>query len=632
MTAPKFVHIPILTLLLMGVLQCQAQVQWEYLGGPLSSSVYDITFGHDEEMYVTCVAGRDGRNGATSVFRTTDEGYSWELVSNLEGNITRKFTVVSDSTWIIQNWKTICMTDNCGLSWQPLEPPEHAIWSMTTSKSGVVYIERPLMILQHTPYDMRWLPLQLPLAINKSIDDIIRVKDRLYLVTYETVYRRPVKSEAWRVVYNSVYKDLSDFAVAPDNHLYAILDERYLDHSADYGATWQRRDIDFGSVLHITTGYNGIICASLTDANILRSVDYGITWDTLPAFSTRACNINVIKVNQSGSLLIGTSFGLYQYSDSDGSWRRIFSGIGATETITSIDPLYENNLLVSSRSGYHLYNPITAEYNAYEFPHDGNSNQYCVSSVSSGSGLFASSEDTIVKSNDSGRTWIGVPSPIDKYPCYVIELNTSTALYARCTNSIEDHYDYTEYFVSYNHGDTWEQLNCQISGTRRFEVDNNNNIYVQGVLKSVLSSDSGRTWNNLSLPWYMEMSFIGPDDSKFAILLDTIYTSKVLSDDWVAHHFPYSGWVNKLLSRDDVIFLVMHDPWQLGGGVLISFDGGASYQPLNDGLLFRSCTDMIIMDDGYAYVSSSNGLYRSSVPIMSGLDYYRKQSPESDTE
>jgi len=293
------------------------------------------------------------------------------------------------------------------------------------------------------------------------------------------------------------------------------------------GIDWKQTNGPVGGIVKSVGKHNNILFA-VTEGNLFRSTDSGISWQSsiggLRAFSTEVVSSN------NGYVFFGNNNKLYKSSDNGITW--------------SVQEISTNTVRhLTANSNGELF--IATQKEVY-FSHDNGitwgSNQQILSLnnitgiVSDGINCFLSSDKGIFRSTDKGQTWFNVTNDLPAGSYYSVFLKNGK-LFAGSETGI---------YTSDNNGGTWALRSTDINNmVTNFSTDSSGNIYAVTTNFLLKSTDAGTTWKKIvSMPLYSYLNnniIFNSDGSSYAAgnngvinFTANMVTSKVLNNGIIA--------------------------------------------------------------------------------------------------
>lgn len=213
-----------------------------------------------------------------------------------------------------------------------------------------------------------------------------------YISQGSKIFKTSNKGENWEEVYLEAGQQVINYlAVDPKdtNKIYAGLKDGRLLKSLDYGKTWQVVNDFENEIRQVLINKNNpsIIYVGTTDEGFYRSSDQGLTWQDLTKeegkFSgIRNFIIGVFDSTKPDALIIATRYGLLKTDDGGKTWQEI-------KLLTLPEKANIVSLTINPSNANEIYYGTDGKYGA----------------------LF--------KTDDGGKTWKTIPLPSPRAPFYL---------------------------------------------------------------------------------------------------------------------------------------------------------------------------------------------------------------------
>jgi photosystem II stability/assembly factor-like uncharacterized protein len=344
--------------------------------------------------------------------------------------------------------------------------------------------------------------------------------------------------------------------------------------STDNGSTWQECDLGIGTqeIVSMFFAENGHIYAGTSGmpvmgenyfmSDVYKSSDYGTTWELICV--VKGIEISTIAANQSGTTLVGTSFGIFRSSAPYEEWETIENDAGYPLSITFDD---EDNFIA-----------VFKDYYSY-------------------------------KSTDNGITW-ELMSEDDLYGFKGEFFRDSKGnLYAACFIDGLKRYDPED--------NKWEEFGNPFSRLTVLSVETDDEIIIAGTDKDGvhISSDGGSTWKSSDTRFepYIGRIYCAPSGRYYVsayytgITNSNCYFSDNKGHSWKAIEFFEDNSVSDFLELNSGRILISS-----ANGLFMS-DDNENWQEITEGLEDMMISCFAEETENYLFAgTSNNGLLRSS--------------------
>jgi hypothetical protein len=572
------------------------RAQWVrcYGSGPWGGSVSALGV-----MGPYAIAG----TGGGGIFRTTDNGESWNLVCKTNSSIGG--VTVSGSKVFAASDNLYVSTDS-GITWSIVSslPANVQAGTLVVFDSVIVY------------GSFNGLYISTDLGLTWEGGDILFVTSLL----------------------------------DKDGVLFAGVSSTGLYRSNDSGVTWTQVDkngiLNGASPLSLAYNGNDIFAGGDFQEGFFRSTDNGITWDSSNIGMPYSVALGVhghctiISLYQDGiNLYAGTAEGLFISSDSGSNWRVVLNG-----EIGSIDRSGANILVGSSSTGISLSSDTGVTWN---FIDSGFINSSIDALGSIGSHIFADiSGNGIYRSDDSGVTWIAANNGLTSTG--ISEFTTiDTTLFALIgselfkTTDLGGHWDSLSnkipspiatigsslicggYLLSSDEGVTWDNRGATIGCTSL--ISKGTDMYANGSggdCDNVFrSSDSGRTWTYMDLGLACTLIYSLGSDGNYIFagtgqganascegILRGSTSDSGLTTDNNGPTGMSNATIGAIATQNGNVFIGSQNE-----GVFQSSDDGNSWNSASEGLTYSSIQQLLIVPP-YVYAGTySAGIWRRAL-------------------
>lgn len=388
--------------------------------------------------------------------------------------------------------------------------------------------------------------------------------------------------------------------------------------SSDEGSNW--RKLDSSKCALNPENISFIVCLENAFMGHSMSLDGGISFHQLKIPNLSDANIiNFISATQ-GTILVGGN-GLSESMDGGSSWISISNGLGAAPT-----DLRTKNSNVNS-----LYIAYISKDQVYFSPDDGNSWDHIQISWKYGyrgspifdadgnSAFVAAGTDYhstgLARSFDNGRTW-APPTDINICP---LEDNWKITAHTYIPGMIYLTCSEGPLYISHDQGISWDGP-FEIPGKEygdffSFSFSSEDQVYFlqqNGIPTPLHSMDAGKTWSYCSDPGFVGKNLVMDPQNPEHVFLGSrghgVWSSQDGCQSWQKNNTGLSSLFVNTLAVDpknpDMIYA------GADGGAYVSFNGGESWNQINDGLLGATVVYSIVVNkDGNVYAATPYGVF-----------------------
>ena len=586
-----------------------AQLGWEHTDGPFGS-LQSTIYSNDQYAFVP---------GGEFLFRTSD-GFTWEKI---ESPVSASIHVYHDT--IIQipynsnpdSLRLLLSFDN-GDTWVQKDLPVEIGYTndFVMTPHGIYIAEtNDNLLFRSTDLGDSWESVSVP----QEFRVLEAHENKLFIASSLSLWRTDAYGGNWENITpprpNGSY--IGDI-IATNSHL-LVTSEDYFFHSHDDGQTWETENLKSGNAHNKLTLVDNQVYFS-ANLQLLRSDDYGISWDTLAMtgyntmisatgfnglYLSTTFNKGVFRWDDASQSLIENNDGLskgYVYDlavGNDKIWAACGNGVFAYDVPTQIWsnkmnlplPDTEYDFISANEHGW----VVVSEFNATKFYYTKN----------------------------NGITW--QTQPLSHVP----DINTifKTQLIGEVLYLVSEYYLYR----SANMGMSWEYVDVGFINSEIVAL--NGTLYMASSDSLYSSIDNGVNWDAIKPPISIEQLFVFAD-LLYALgynqdYVDELYTSTDgvewayasdgFPDDYSGH--PLYGMTNDFFFRDasnHYAFLGRH-------GHYTSSDASIQWSSLSTS---KTGNSYVIHDD--VLYLGNHGVYKLQIedPYITAVDDITNTSNE----
>ncbi|MBD1209841.1 MAG: hypothetical protein H9535_15515 [Ignavibacteria bacterium] len=484
-------------------------ITWLYSSEVNSYSLRSVLV-HNQSVYVI---GGDGR-----ILRSDDNGLSWSVLyrtvpDTVQNGNSTYISSVGISTLAASGSKVVAVTDkgtllrsaDRGSTWTTSSP---ALFYSTSNYSGrfraatmpdsnSILVASDTGILRSTDNGATWL------TINSSqvLSFLQQNSQIIFAAASNGVLRSVNGGSSWTSFGNSLSgRSVSALSMNSVRLLAGLSSDPGIMGSTDNAQSWSLSNSGLtASTLQKLTAIGTSLFAS-NGNNILRSVDNGSTWTNL--FADGASVGANAMVNQGTALFLSTSSGISRSTDNGATWTTLNSGLINGGRIISITALASssNDIYGVSQASYQSNNNYAS--NIYRL--SGNNSAWqligvadslywnVVDIAATGSALYLSAYDRILRSTDNGSTWQRVwtrstTGNISSVGNFAIN---GTTVYVGTSNGL---------LRSDNNGTTWQSGGLGNQNITRIIVSDSTLVASTASGQVFFSRDNGATWSGTEI-------------------------------------------------------------------------------------------------------------------------------------
>lgn len=531
-------------------------------------------------------------------------------------------------------------TTDGGQSWlavnKGIEPTElglHSIVVMDPQDNGHLYYTSGPTIYESKNGGGSWSPVRESACPNDIWDLLVHPADPKTLFATDEghtceggIYRSKDSGKTWTLTELRVEGParLLEFG---DGKLYAsVFGELF--GSVDEGDGWWRLSEGRWFTALAVHPLEGVLCGT-SDGVLMNTRDGGETWQTLEGLDVKGAQIRAISISPHDpkTIFVGGQ-GLYVSTDNGATWAERSSGLGAARLELRLDPADTSTLYaveVSEGGISRLYRSLDQGrrweglQKVFEL---GFSEGFGLALDADGKSMYRAEGDSILRSQDRGETWTSTKSPEGR------EVQSVAANPHRPGTIFFSHFPDRPpvIYLSIDGGDTWQStsgINYIFDARLFFDYEQGQVVYAAGRGSVIRSEDGGKTWAECAhlevpLPQSDSQLAIAKFDSDY-LLLATRGRGVLHSQDGCLSWQDSSEGLDNQFVNTVAFNLKPPEMAYAGtdGGAYLSFKGGKTWGPVNDGLLGALVVYSIVVDPKdptNVYAATPYGIFRLESP------------------
>lgn len=408
-----------------------------------------------------------------AIFKSTDEGYNWNLMIDLPGvaddieiDSSNKIFAASSSSGTTS--QAIFRSTDLGITWVMVNPT--MTFYLFIDEQNNIYASNFNQLQISSDGGDSWVYYN---NISSEIRDVAAINGKTYTGTLKGVRITEDMGNNWKLgfKYSDKFVVVNDITIFPTGEICAATsDGIYV--SSNYGINWSETPITNSSNLIKQDNLGNIYCSAY---NLYKSTNRGIDWDT--CIVTPESIVNFF-VNDSNNIVVATNSGgsgesshtfIFKSTDEGANWNTIGSFSGYFTGIGRVYGLTENsNGSIFFSSYYWQYIP----------------------------GGYVAEEDLIVRTDDNGLSWDTVLEGYFILNMYFFQ----DTMYLAAMN---DWYGYSQngVYKSYDNGSSLDQIKNGLNGSyAKNIISTPNNILFCATSNGIYRSlNFGELWSNLNL-------------------------------------------------------------------------------------------------------------------------------------
>jgi photosystem II stability/assembly factor-like uncharacterized protein len=608
----KFYYFGIFIVFLFSINNLKAQIQWQQTGGPFGGWVQEIILSPSEYL----LAVTSGRT-----YKSTDEGMNWnqQIINNfipLDFYFDYAGHVYSISKFDDNSKNKIYRSDNDMNTWtlKNIGLEDRGIYSVSFLGNDIVLALTDNGVYKSTNMGDSWsLLYQISIAQTKRVEHIkVNSKGAIFIGTLVGLFRSTDNGTSWKLLNDSqsqMNTNIENIFIGPQDKLF-VTTPYGIYRSYDDGDTW----------LHLTNGIvqsnigflkfigNQEFIAGTSWSGIYHSTDDGGTWTKISDKSGAD-----IEITSNGKIFIANSLGILYNESLTGTWSYRSNGIKELTCtailINKFFNIHNGDIIIGDvNGGIHKSTDDGASWN---FVHEMDGAEITSIKYGSNGNIFVSSVwGGVSRSTDDGDTWIAKNNGLDDPDVRALIVGQSGNLFAGTFSKV---------YKSTDDGESWVSCLSQSQSLQCYALANNkkNMIFAGSFIYGALRSTNGGTnWTQITNGMQLGVIHlaINDNDELFAITTNgNLYYSTNDGDNWTLLKSGMGMTNLFFIGNNDILTSV--DLNHQDVGIYRSTDKGITWFSEKSGIenIFTYQCDK--NSEGYIYVCTGTGVYRSGSPI-----------------
>lgn len=246
-------------------------VTWERVNGAFNEPVIQYLNSSPDELFVVTSKG---------IYRSHDNGDSYEMLYTSAANPIRTFFIESDSSWYAVS-NAVYRSEDRGRTWQ-LRTTSRSLTQLFKRPDGTLLGFISTMVFRTTDDGATWTPwLSQPIP-SSALCMIFTSQGALLAGSPGKLYRKAVDSSAWvATTFSHAPGSVRDFTILPTGDIVAAADSGIY-RSNDDGRTWVKTGSSPNQISLSDFVGNEVLSVD-KDGLISQSTNGGLTWGTLLA-------------------------------------------------------------------------------------------------------------------------------------------------------------------------------------------------------------------------------------------------------------------------------------------------------------------------------------------------------------
>ena len=390
--------------------------------------------------------------------------------------------------------------------------------------------------------------------------------------------------------------DILSLTITPGNFLFAGTFHDGVFISTDHGETWQKKGLQFSTitpVYSIASDSLGNVFAG-TSKGLFRSENSGETWEYL---GFDPYSVQCITVRNNSEILISVYPYIYRSIDNGTSWKEVGNELPYVNSILvgktdSIYAITDNGVYISKDS-IENWTQISVCFPMQRF--------HGAAINSKGWIFLCNDRDGVARSTDNGSTWMEVNYGLTGNPVNSLKLSPAGHTYAGTARGI---------YCYQNDLESWSNVGLSDQRISSLAITPDNTIFA-GTHDGIYSSSDNLNWTRVDNGFDNDRTFSLALDNfgkLYAGTVGQIYTSIDLGETW-SHVYDAGRWVWAMVtSKQNYVYASVYRK-----GLFWSIDGGANWEPRNNGLSSDIIYSLLVSRNGYLFAGAANGsVFRST--------------------
>lgn len=605
----KLIKISIILLIILAVQGLTAQITWEPTGGPYGGSIRKIKIGPDGTLFAFSYG---------SAYQSTNNGQAWSWMNFGNFNPNDVFfkndgTIFATSEFDNSNNNELYRSSDM-TNWEKKSVglENRAIHNIVFHSSAVIACTDS-GLYQSTDNGDNWNKISSIPGVNHILLLGFNSKGAMFAGTYAGLYRSLDSGKTWQLIGDGTDQTRTNIEnLVIDSSDSIFMTTPYgIYRSYDGGDNWEHLT---NGIVESNMGFlellgNNKIFAGTSWSGCYLSMDYGNTW-------TQIINIGGSDFVMIGNknVFVATNGGILFADSLSGTWSYKNNGINELQT---------SAILINKSNSQHKGEIFTGDVNGNIYKSTDNGNSWIVVNRIQGVGVSSiifGGEDTlyastiwggVYRSVDDGESWEVENSGLDDPDVRAIAIDHNGILYAGTFSKI---------FKSTDKGETWVTSLSQSQSVQcsTLVVNKKNWLFAGTIVYGALrSKDGGLTWQQISTGMQVPIQFmaINDNDELFAATLDgNLYHSTNDGENWTLLKSGMGIFNLFVVNNNDLLAAVDVNHQDIG--VYRSVDDGQTWFPEKNGLNNKYAFAFDINSDGYVFVCTNTGVYRSTSTIL----------------
>ena len=606
---------------------------WEQTNGPFGGDIGCLGIDREGNIY----AGRFSGYSAMGIYKSTDNGDSWELINN-ELNV-QCFAVDSTGRLLAGTFTGLYCSSDYGKSWSNLNLADGPVNCVLVSREGEIFVTSEADGAKKGDFYYSsdngkvWESRSMGIAYGDYPRRIFETSKGTLILTASGVggalYRSTDKGKRWVTLTRS---KVSYYSIAEDSqgNIYIGKKEGNILKSTDDGITWEFiTKIQETNDANVTFKKNVFEILPLNNGEIMYGTSGGVYFTDINGDNLEKSSLYSIvtdlKENRQGYIFASVrGRGVYRSIDKGKSWSLSNNGMKHT----SIELLeigsdgdiyaYTNRSYGHKNSGFFCSSDEGDTWKVIDISAL-DEEIYCIGFDSQGNVLAGMDDSGVYRSTDKGNSWknIGLNGLRHKS---VFDFYTEPGEYILAATD-------EGLYQTLNEGQDWELVENVLPEDKfRCIVSNpDGHLYAGSRECFYISEDAGNSWTKTDIDCYYVLDIAFNDEGDVFVLSNSsIYRSTDEGESWVIIRDEDGDLIRVNCIKIDCIGNII-----AGGrnGVIVSTDNGDSWKFINDGLnnpayIYEgisspTVSELAISSNNRVFAGTSwAGIFRSTQPLV----------------
>ncbi len=570
---------------------------WQSTNGPFGGRVNDLQVNSSGHIFAA--------TGGNGIFRSTDQGTSWEPLNN-GLTITDVYCLLinGNDDMFCGTVNGIFFSQDDGITWKPVAGSGFGavIISLVMMPGDVLFAGTNTGVFRSTDYGVTWQEVNTGLSF-LSVSAMAKIDDTTLFVAvdYDNLFKTTNNGDSWQKIAGE-FGSYSIQAIAKSaTGTIFVSNQGGVFRSTDSGASWTSLQYNSNQI----TGYSlffdssGNLFVGQPD-HVLRSTDDGDNW-TVTSTVSLSSNFLTFAALPGNYLFSGSENGVYRSIDAGLSWHGVNYGLHnvAVQSLAADD----NNYLYAASREDGIFRK-TQPQSLWVAKNQGlpTSAVMAIFTTAQGELLAATNGYGIYRSTDQAENWSpaknGLPNLYMNYND--IRQNSTGTLFCSTGNGI---------YSSSDNAQSWQFIGLANKSVSCLAISMNDDIFAGTNYSGVFrSKDGGTTWEKISAGIEnLDINRLLIDETKQLVYAGTnsgLFKMPIDGASWESMGFEFK--VISAITFNSYGDLVIGT---LEWGAYFSKDGGINWEVINDGLTNTTVLDLFLDKNNNLVAGTGGGVF-----------------------